>query len=158
MKIIIGSDHAGFHLKEDLKNYLSGVMSENSEIVDVGTTDDSRCDYPDVAHILCQHVIDMENQAGKSDPQEVGFGIIICGSGIGMSMACNRYEKIRCALCCHDSLARLARQHNNANVIALGARFLTVQEAITLIKTFWRTPFEGGRHQMRVDKLLCYSR
>lgn len=139
-KIFIASDHAGFELKQFLIKELS-----NLEIVaiDLGCESSTNSvDYPDYAQKLAKKI--------KSDSD---FGILICGSGIGIAIAANRFNHIRCALCHNIKSAQLARAHNNANVISLGARFIKSKTAITMIKAFLTTKFEDGRHAKRVEKL-----
>ncbi|MDX1950043.1 MAG: ribose 5-phosphate isomerase B [Rickettsiales bacterium] len=139
-KISIASDHAGFELKEFLKSELA---SKNYEVFDLGTDSKNSVDYPDFAEKLALHIKDK-----KSD-----FGILICGSGIGISIAANRYNHIRAALCNNLEVTKLARQHNNANVICLGARFIDNKIALEMVEAFFNTEFEGGRHTERVRKL-----
>lgn len=138
--IAIASDHAGFELKELLKQELrqSGV-----EVNDLGTHNQQSVDYPDYAKAMAQWVAE---QAGRR-------GVLICGSGIGMSIAANRNKAVRAALC-HDGLsAQLSRKHNDANVLCLGARLIGTDEAREALKQFLHTEFEGGRHATRVEKL-----
>ena len=142
MKIAIGSDHAGFELKEKLKNYL---IKKGVELKDFGTYSTDRADYPDFAHQVAEAV-----ETKKSD-----FGIVICGSGNGVNMTANRHHGVRSALCWNAEIAVLARQHNDANVMALPARFIDEKEAEKCIDAFLSTPFEGGRHTDRVKKIEC---
>ncbi|BCX79103.1 ribose 5-phosphate isomerase B [Campylobacter sp. 19-13652] len=138
MKIHIASDHAGFCLKETLKHFL---IERGHQINDLGTHSKDSVDYPDYAHALAKALNDGE------------FGVLICGSGIGISIAANRHENVRCALA-HDSLsARLARMHNNANVIAFGERLIGTDVAKDALLAFLETKFEGGRHEGRVEKI-----
>lgn len=139
-KIVIGADHAGFEYKEAIKIYLE---KNNTGIIDVGTHSLESCDYPDYAHAAA-HEIENGN---------VDFGILICGSAIGVSLTANKHQQIRAALCWQNEIAKLSRQHNNANVICLPARFVTLDEALEMIHTFFTTDFEGGRHQKRVEKI-----
>jgi len=139
-QIIIASDHAGYKLKEFLKANLT-----NFNLIDLGTNSEESVDYPDYGKMLAEKVA--ENHSN--------LGILICGSGIGISIAANRNPKIRAALCHNVESAKLSRQHNNANVISLGARFLNEDEALEMVTTFLDTGFEGGRHQNRVEKLAC---
>ncbi|MCB0508566.1 MAG: ribose 5-phosphate isomerase B [Chitinophagales bacterium] len=139
-KIVIGSDHAGFEYKSAIQQYL---QKNNVEIIDVGTYSTDSCDYPDYAHKAAQEI---EN--GK-----VQFGILICGSANGVAITANKHQLIRAALCWQNEIASLARQHNDANIICLPARFVTIDEAIEMVHTFFTTDFEGGRHQRRVDKI-----
>lgn len=138
--IAIASDHAGFELKESIKKELA---SSGYEILDLGTNNKESVDYPDFGYKLAQKV--------ASDACK--FGIVICGSGIGVSIAANRNKSIRAALCHNKEMASLARQHNNANVLALGARFIDEKTAKDCVKEFLNTAFEGGRHSKRVEKL-----
>ena len=142
MKIGLASDHAGYPLKEFVKRYLA---QNNMEFVDYGTHSEESCDYPDFAHPTAQAVED-----GKAD-----FGILICGSAQGVTITANKHQGIRAALCWMTDIARLARQHNNANVLTLPARFIAYEYAEEIVNTFLATEFEGGRHQGRVDKIAC---
>ncbi len=142
--VIIGCDHAGVDLKTSIKNYLT---SQNITLIDCGTNNEESVDYPDFGQKVAKTVIDTPN----------AYGILICGSGIGISIAANRYPQIRAALCHQSELAKLSRQHNNANILALGARFIDQAEALRCVKTFLTTEFEGGRHQNRVEKLSINS-
>lgn len=141
MKIAIAADHAGFKYKELIKSYLA----KNYQIVDFGTNSENSVDYPDFVHPAATAV-----EQGDCD-----FGILICGSGEGVSITANKHQKIRCALCWEREIAALARQHNNANMIAIPARFVSESLAIEIVKTFLATDFEGGRHQTRVEKISC---
>lgn len=141
MKISIGSDHAGFDLKEQLKNYLE---EEGYEVIDEGTYSLDSVDYPDFGKKVGQRV------AGK----EADRGLVVCGSGIGISIAANKVPGIRCALVSEPLSARLSRQHNDANVLALGGRLTGLEMAKECLKVFLQTDFEGGRHQRRIDKLV----
>lgn len=138
----IASDHAGFELKEILKNYLLG---ENYEVIDFGTHSTESMDYPDVAHPLALAV-----ERGDVYP-----GIAICGSGNGISITVNKHAGVRAALCWTPELSKLAREHNDANILSLPARFITADVALEIVCIFLNTPFEGGRHQNRVDKISC---
>jgi ribose 5-phosphate isomerase B len=140
LPIAIASDHAGFALKERLKAALQrlGLPFE-----DYGTDSESSVDYPDFAHRLAQAL-----QAGRAER-----GVLICGSGQGMAMAANRHEGVRAALPHDEAAARLSREHNDANVLALGARVTTPEEAELILRAFLETPFAGGRHQRRVEKI-----
>ena len=139
-RIAIGCDHAAFMLKESVKKHLQAA---GYEVCDYGCFSSESVDYPDMVHPLASDVND-----GK-----IARGIVLCGSGIGVSMVANKYPKVRCALCWSVELARLCRQHNDANMLALGARFIPEQEALEIVDAFLNTPFEGGRHQGRVDKI-----
>ncbi|MGQ9818672.1 MAG: ribose 5-phosphate isomerase B [Candidatus Kapaibacteriales bacterium] len=140
MKIAIGSDHAGFELKEELKKFLSSLCDE---LVDFGCKSSDSCDYPDFAVPLAKSV-----SAGEFD-----FGILICGSGIGMSIAANKVKGIRAANCCSPQMAQLARQHNDANILTLGARLISFDLAKEIISTFLTENFQGGRHIPRIQKI-----
>ena len=141
MKIAIGSDHAGFELKESL---FEALDIEGAEVVDVGTENkNDSVDYPDFANKVSSLVL-----KGTAD-----YGVLICGSGIGMSMAANRYPGVRAALCTDGLSAELARKHNDANILCLGARVLGSDTAKRALHRFLNTEFEGGRHQFRVEKL-----
>ena len=142
MIIPIGADHAGFNLKQLLINYL---QEKGYEVKDHGCFSEDSIDYPDFGHPVAEMV---ENNPGM-------MGILICGSGNGINMTANKHQGIRSALCWKKEIAELARQHNNANIIALPARFVTKEEAVEMVEAFLNTPFEGGRHQKRVDKISC---
>jgi len=129
MKIIIGSDHAGFCLKQQIKNSL---IEQGYEIEDIGCENNNRCDYPIIAQQLCQKINDTTR------------GILICGTGIGMSIQANRYKHIRCGVCHNIYTAEMARKHNNANVIALGARLTNEINTINIVEIFLKTEFGGG--------------
>lgn len=140
MKISIGNDHAGTEYKNAILNLLEerGVTATN-----YGTDHSESVDYPDFIHPVAE---DVEND--KAD-----LGIIICGSGNGAAMTANKHQKIRAALCWNIELAALAREHNNANILSIPARFVSLHQALDMVKTFLNTDFEGGRHQRRVDKI-----
>jgi len=142
MKIGIASDHAGFELKEILKKELT---SNGYEVEDFGTHSSQSMDYPDVAHPLATSV---ENGTTP-------VGIAICGSGNGISMTVNKHSGIRAALCWNEELAKLARNHNNANILSLPARFITPDEAVRILHSFLSASFDGGRHEARVNKIPC---
>ena len=137
-KILIASDHAGFHLKEELKKH----FKSEHEFIDLGSNSSDSVDYPDYAHILSQKISESKDS----------FGILICGSGIGMSMVANRYKDVRAALCLNEKMAQLSREHNNANVLVLGSRLISCEEAIKCLIMFFNSKFEGNRHQARLDK------
>ena len=137
--IVIASDHAGFKLKETIKKFL-GKRKKN--FLDLGTKDTNSVDYPDFAHLLSRKI--------KSNNQ---FGILVCASGIGMYMAANRHKNIRAALCYNIKSTKLSRQHNNANVMAIGARLTKKNVALKCVSVFIKTNFEGGRHSRRVKKI-----
>lgn len=134
--IVIGSDHAG----TELKKILSQHLGQQYKIIDVGTHTTDSCDYPLIAEQLARTVLDQQ-----------ALGILICGSGIGMSMAANRIKGIRAALCANEYMARMSRMHNNANVLCLGERIIGVDLAKAITDAFMSVPFEGGRHQRRID-------
>ncbi len=138
--IALGADHGGF----GLKNRLAAVLIEGGhQVLDFGTDGPDRVDYPDFAQAVCQSIID-----SKAD-----LGILVCGTGIGMSIAANRFPKIRCGLAHDVTTARLTRAHNDANVLALGARITGEEVALDIIGAFLSTPYEGGRHDLRIAKL-----
>ncbi|MBM3177246.1 MAG: ribose 5-phosphate isomerase B [Bacteroidetes bacterium] len=141
-KISIGSDHAGVEYKRGVTDTLKSL---GYSVTDHGTHTADSVDYPDFAHPVASDV-----ETGKAD-----FGILICGSGNGVCMTANKHQGIRAALCWTEELSALARQHNNANVLCLPARFVQLSDAVAMVKTFLSTPFEGGRHQKRVDKIGC---
>lgn len=138
----IAADHAGYELKGQLIEYLRG---QGHEVKDFGTHSTDSMDYPDVAHPLAESI----------EKGECEWGIAICGTGNGISMTVNKHAGIRAALCWNTEIAALARQHNNANILSLPARFVSGEEALAMLKTFMATPFEGGRHQRRIDKIAC---
>ena len=140
MKIAITSDHAGYDLKEILKEYLE---NKGIEVVDKGPFNTESVDYPDYAKLLTHDVVN----------KKVDYGIGICGTGIGMNIACNKQKGIRAALCFDPLSAKLTRQHNNANVLNLGARIIGVELAKDIVDNFISENFEAGRHQQRIDKL-----
>ena len=140
MNVAIGADHAGFFLKEQLMKIFE---DSNITILDVGTYDNSSVDYPDFAEKVCDHVVNK-----KAD-----FGILICGTGLGMSISANKIHGIRAAVVTNEFCAKMARAHNNANVIAIGSRVVGCGLAESIIRTFLDTSFEGGRHQRRIDKV-----
>ncbi len=140
MRVAIGSDHAGFRLKESLKEYLEDM---GVDFVDVGTDSEESVDYPDYAKKVCELL-----KRG-----EVDRGILICGTGLGMSMAANKCRGVRAALCLFPEMARLARSHNNANVLVLAGRLMGAELAKWTLKAFLETEFEGGRHERRIKKL-----
>jgi ribose 5-phosphate isomerase B len=141
-KLAIGADHAGFALKEKIRKNL---IEKGMIVHDCGCYSEERADYPDFGHAVA---IIVENH--KAD-----YGIIICGSGNGINMAANKHAGIRSALCWNEEIATLARQHNDANILALPARFISEEEAMRCVLTFLQTPFEGGRHADRIKKIAC---
>lgn len=142
MNIAIGSDHAGYQLKDKLVKHLE---DKGIKMTDFGTHGDASVDYPDFGHPVANDVT-----SGKAD-----LGIVICGSGNGINMSVNKHQEIRSALCWNEELASLARQHNNANVLALPARFISEDLAIKIVDAFLAAEFEGGRHERRVNKISC---
>tara|TARA_B100001093_G_scaffold481510_2_gene512309 strand:- start:199 stop:636 length:438 start_codon:yes stop_codon:yes gene_type:complete len=139
-KICIASDHAGFDLKENIKDYL---INKNISIFDLGPSKKESVDYPDFAKKLSKRL-----QSKKSD-----IGILVCGSGTGMAICANKFKSIRAAVCYNAKSTRLSRQHNNANIIALGARLTQKKLSLKLVEVFLKTKFEGGRHLKRVKKI-----
>jgi ribose 5-phosphate isomerase B len=142
LKIAIGGDHAGFELK---KRLITKLESEGHIVKDFGPYSDDSVDYPDYIHPLATEVLN----------GEYNFGIAICGSGNGVSMVANKHKGIRAALCWTPELAQLARAHNDANILSLPARFISQEDADEIVDIFLAQPFEGGRHQRRVDKVNC---
>jgi ribose 5-phosphate isomerase B len=142
MKISIGNDHAGPEYKKAIVLFLE---SKGYEIINHGTDTFDSVDYPDFGHPVA---IDVES--GKAD-----FGIVICGSGNGIAITANKHQGIRAALCWTKEIAELARQHNDANIISIPARYTSIQQAVEMVETFITTNFEGGRHQNRVNKIAC---
>ena len=138
--VCIASDHAGFNLKEDIKNHL---INKKISIFDIGPYTDKSVDYPDYAKKLGNRI-----KLKKSD-----VGILVCGSGTGMAISANKIKKIRAAVCYNFKSTRLSRQHNNANVIAIGSRLIKKNLSLKLVEIFLKTKFEGGRHLRRVDKI-----
>ena len=139
-RIVLASDHAGFKLKEVIKKYL---IRKGNRILDLGTSNTNSVDYPDYAHRLSKNMKNKNNQ----------LGILICGSGIGMHITANKHKNIRAALCYNIKSARLSRQHNNANVMAVGARLIKKNLALKCVNTFIKTDFKGGRHLRRIKKI-----
>ncbi len=140
MKIAIGCDHAGYQYRREIIKMLEGL---EIEIFDAGTDSGDSVDYPDFVHPVASRV----NQA------EVDLGILICGSGNGVCMTANKYPNVRAGLCWSEEIVSLTRQHNDANIICLPARFINIKEALEFVHIFLNTEFEGGRHQRRVDKI-----
>ena len=139
-RVVIASDHAGFILKEEIKKFL---IKKRKKVLDLGTKNTNSVDYPYYAHLLSTKM--------KKDVNQ--FGILICGSGIGMSMAANKHKNIRAALCYSAKSTKLSRQHNNANVMTIGARLTNKNLALKCVSIFLKTNFEGGRHLNRVKKI-----
>ena len=142
LPVAIGSDHAGFEYKTKLTRWL---QDQGFQILDKGVHQDSSVDYPDYAHPVADSV----------ERKEAGFGILICGSANGVCMTANKHAAIRAALCWQTDVAKLTRQHNNANIICIPARFVAFEYARQMVEIFMETAFEGGRHQLRVDKISC---
>ncbi len=142
MKIAIGNDHAGPDYKHAIVDYLK---REGHEISNFGTDTMDSVDYPDFGHPVATAV----------DSGAVDLGIVICGSGNGIAMSANKHQNVRAALCWMKEIAVLAREHNDANVISIPARYTSINQALEMVKAFLTTDFEGGRHQRRVDKIAC---
>lgn len=140
--IAIGADHAGYTYKAAIAHWLT---RNGYDIIDAGTDSEASTDYPD-------HVHPVADAVEKGDAH---LGIILCGSGNGVAMTANKHQGIRAALCWNNEIASLARQHNDANILAIPARFVPEAVALSMVQTFLETPFEGGRHQKRVDKIRC---
>jgi len=140
--VVIGSDHAGFHLKESVQAHLREL---GIRVEDVGTYTEDSVDYPDFIHPVADAV-----ESGKHP-----LGIVICGSGQGAAITANKHQGIRCALCWTPEIGALARQHNNANVLGLAARFTPTKDALSILDAFLNAEFEGGRHARRVRKIAC---
>lgn len=138
--ISIGADHAGFPYKDDIKRWL---IANGFQVIDHGTYSEDSVDYPDYVHPVGNDI-----DTGKSD-----MGIVMCGSGNGVAMTINKHQKVRAALCWTEEIASLARQHNDANVLAIPVRFISEETALAMVKIFVETPFEGGRHLRRVKKI-----
>lgn len=141
MKIAVGCDHGGFELKEGLKPYLE---SKGIEVCDMGTHSDESVDYPKYAHLVATEVL-------KPD---VDFGILICGTGIGIGIAANKIKGIRCAIVHDEFTAKMSKQHNNANIISMGGRVIDLDMAKKIVDAYLQAQFEGGRHQRRVDEMM----
>ena len=139
-RVLLASDHAGFKLKDKIKRFL---IKKGNTVLDLGTKNTNSVDYPDYAHLLSKKMKNNKSQ----------FGILICGSGIGMDMAANRHKNIRAALCYNIKSTKLCRQHNNANVMAIGARLIKGKIALMCVSTFLKTEFVGGRHIKRIKKI-----
>ena len=143
MRISIGNDHAGTLYKEAIVLLLENL---GNEVKNYGTDSESSVDYPDFIHPVAKDI--------QSDISELG--IIICGSGNGANMTANKYSKVRSALCWTKEIAMLAKSHNNANILSIPARFTSLEQAKQIVEVFLSTPFEGGRHQNRIDKIPCH--
>jgi len=142
MKVIVGSDHAGFEAKA---HAIAWLKAKGHEVEDAGTYSADSTDYPDHAHALSK----------KVDSGEVPLGVLICGSANGVAMTANKYPNVRAAICWLPEIASLARQHNDANVCCLPARFISAQEQEAILDAFFNAVFEGGRHARRVEKIAC---
>lgn len=142
MTITIGNDHAGTNYKFAI---IKALENKGISVINHGTDSNESVDYPDFAHKVAQDI----------STQKAEFGIVICGSGNGITMTVNKHQKIRAALCWNKEIATLARQHNNANVVGIPARFTALEQALEIVNTFLETSFEGGRHENRVQKISC---
>jgi len=142
MTIAIGNDHAGTAYKFEIVKYLE---SEGYKVINYGTNTNDSMDYPDAIHPVANAV----------ESGEAKYGIILCGSGNGAQMTANKHQGIRAALCWNNELVTLTRQHNDANILTIPARFVSLQQALGFVDVFLKTPFEGGRHQNRVHKISC---
>lgn len=142
MKIALGADHGGYELKEKIKKHLS--EREDVKLIDMGTYNTDSVDYPKYGHEVAKLVV----------KKEVDFGILVCGTGIGISIAANKIKGVRAALCTNTTMAKLTRQHNDANILALGARIIGDVLALDIVDEFLSTSFEGGRHTRRVNAAL----
>ncbi len=140
MKIAIGADHGGYKLKEEIKKYLE---EKEIECLDFGTNSEERVDYPVIAKKVCNSV----------QEKDADFGIVICKTGYGMSIVANKFKGIRCATCYNEESAKFAKLHNNINVLALGAEYISVNEAICILRMIFATEFEGGRHNERLNMI-----
>jgi len=141
MIISIGADHAGFELKEKLKEYL--INTKKIQILDSGGFSDEPCDYPDIAALVCENLLE----------ENAEIGILICGTGIGMSICANRNAGIRAALCTSVYMAKKSKQHNNANILVLGGKITNFEEAVLILDEFLGNKFDGGRHSSRLKKI-----
>lgn len=142
MKIAIGNDHAGTTYKNAIVNYLE---SKGYEVINCGTNADDSVDYPDFAHLVSKKVNDAE----------VDLGILLCGTGNGVAITANKYAKVRAGLAWTKEIAAIIKQHNNANVLVIPARFTAKEQVLEMVDTYLNTEFEGGRHQRRIDKISC---
>ena len=140
--IAIGCDHAGFTFKESIKSWLE---KKGLRVVDFGTSSEQSVDYPDFVHPVCKAI-----EIGEAE-----IGILLCGTANGVAMTANKHAKIRAGLCWENEIAALTRKHNDANIICIPARFVSLDLSLQMIETFMSTEFEGGRHQNRVDKISC---
>ncbi|SEC42928.1 ribose 5-phosphate isomerase B [Tenacibaculum sp. MAR_2009_124] len=142
MTIAIGNDHAGTDYKFEIVKYLE---EQGHKVINFGTNDSNSMDYPDAIHPTAEAV-----ETGQAE-----MGIILCGSGNGAQMTANKHQGVRAALCWNNELVELTRQHNNANILTIPARFVSLQQALGFVKVFLTTEFEGGRHENRVNKIAC---
>ena len=142
MNISIGNDHAGPEYKQAITSFLKNL---GHQVKNYGTDDAHSVDYPDFIHPVALNVAQ----------NKVDLGIIICGSGNGAAMTANKHQAVRAALCWNKEIVALAKQHNNANILSIPARFVSIVQAVEMVKTFLETPFEGGRHQERINKIPC---
>lgn len=142
MKIAIGNDHAGTTYKNAIVSYLE---SKGYEVINCGTNADDSVDYPDFAHLVSKKVNDAE----------VDLGILLCGTGNGVAITANKYAKVRAGLAWTKEIAAIIKQHNNANVLVIPARFTAKEQVLEMVDTYLNTEFEGGRHQRRIDKISC---
>ena len=140
MKIALGADHGGFELKEKVKTHL---IEKGYEVLDLGTNSTDSVDYPEFGHAVGHSVADKKAE----------FGIVVCGTGIGISIAANKVPGVRAALCTNTTMARLTREHNNANILAMGGRIVGDVLALEMVDTFLGTEFQGGRHEKRINKI-----
>ena len=140
MKVVVASDHAGFMYKQEIKAFLK---SKGVQVVDVGTNSIESCDYPIFAH----------EAAKKVASGDVDYGVLVCSSGEGIAITANKTKGVRAGIAYNDDVARLMRQHNNANMIAFGATFMKLPDVLKRVEIFLRTPFEGGRHERRVNEI-----
>ena len=140
IKLVIGGDHAGYEYKEMIETLL---IEKGYEVTDFGTNSLDSCDYPDFVHPVAESI---ENKTAQ-------LGFLVCGSGNGVSMTANKHKDVRAALCWNKELAELARLHNDANILSIPSRFVSVEDAKAMVLAFLETDFEGGRHQKRVDKI-----
>jgi len=138
MNLYIGSDHAGYQHKKTIIKYLK---SKKIKVIDMGPETEESVDYPEYAHKVCKKI------------KEKNKGVLICGSGNGISMAANKHKNIRAAICWNKKIAELARKHNDANILSIPARFINEKETIEILNVFLKTEFEGGRHQRRINKI-----
>lgn len=144
MRVALASDHAGYGLKQQVQSFLE---QNGAEVKDFGCYSMDSCDYPDYAHPLATAV----------ECEEVDYGVVICSTGNGITMTANKHQGVRAALCWEPRLAELARQHNNANVLGLPANFIPAPMAIDIVRVFFQTDFEGGRHERRVNKIAIHE-